>query len=84
MLAIRNPPTVRIRVGPPVEGLEHADPDADTGRIMAAIKDLLPPEAHEHRTPTPEELVRTYPSGRVPDDPEAEAGHEAERRPGSD
>jgi putative phosphoserine phosphatase / 1-acylglycerol-3-phosphate O-acyltransferase len=84
MLAIRNPPTVQVRVGPPVEGLEGTDPDADTAGIMAAIIELLPPEAQERRTPTPEELARTYPSGRVPDDPEAEAGHEAERRPGSD
>jgi putative phosphoserine phosphatase/1-acylglycerol-3-phosphate O-acyltransferase len=84
VLAIRNPPTVRIRVGPPVEGLEGTDPDADTARIMAAIVDLLPPEAREHRTPTAQELARTYPSGRVPDDVDAGAAHESDRRPGTD
>ena len=45
---------------------------------MAAIADLLPPEAREERTPTPEELARTYPGGKVKDT------DEAERRPGED
>jgi putative phosphoserine phosphatase/1-acylglycerol-3-phosphate O-acyltransferase len=84
MLAVRNPPTVRIRVGPPVEGLDYVSPDDDTKRIMAAIAELLPPEARERRTPTPEELVRTYPSGKVPDDVDAVADHESSRRPGTD
>ena len=52
------------------------------GRIMAAIADLLPPEAREPHEPTPEELARTYPGGIVPDDLDAE--HEATRRPGTD
>ena len=46
---------------------------------MAAIVDLLPPEAREHHEPTPDELARTYPAG-YKGDPEAETT----RRPGSD
>jgi putative phosphoserine phosphatase/1-acylglycerol-3-phosphate O-acyltransferase len=78
LLALRNPPTITIRVGPPVEGLTGESPDADTVTIMAAIADLLPPEAGEARTPSPEELARTYPGGKVKDT------DETERRPGED
>ena len=78
---VTSPPHVRIRVGPPVPlGLQ--DPDADTEAIMAAIVDLLPPEAHEHREPTAEELAAAMPSGSSADD--ADAGHQADRRPGTD
>ena len=79
VLAIGHPPTVTVRVGPPVAGLTGEDLDVDTERIMAAISDLLPPEGRVHRTPTPEELARTYPPG-YDGDPEAEY----DRRPGSD
>ena len=65
-------------VGDPID-LKYRSADADTGRIMEAIMELLPPEAHEHREPTPEELARTYPPG-YDGDPEAEK----ERRPGTD
>ena len=71
-------PLVTVRVGPEVE-LFHNDPDEDTKRIMHAITDLLPPEARTPRTPTPEELARTYPPG-YHGDPE----REHERRPGTD
>ncbi len=57
------PPKVRVRVGPPVEGLTGEDFEADTERIMAAIVDLLPAEARLRRVPTPEELARTLPPG---------------------
>lgn len=77
---VLNPPTIRIRVGPPVEGLKGRSPDADTKRIMAAITQLLPPEARLRRVPTAEELARTYPPGKAPVEPE----HEANRRPGRD
>jgi putative phosphoserine phosphatase / 1-acylglycerol-3-phosphate O-acyltransferase len=77
---VLNPPTIRIRVGPPVGGLKGRSPDADTKRIMTAIVDLLPPEAREHRVPTEEELARTYPSGKAPTSRE----HESTRRPGRD
>jgi putative phosphoserine phosphatase/1-acylglycerol-3-phosphate O-acyltransferase len=75
------PPKVVVRVGPPVP-LGHVDPDADTKAIMAAIVDLLPPEAREHREPTDEELAAAMPSGAS--DEAADAGHEATRRPGTD
>ena len=61
-------PRVAVRVGPPVE-LKLRSPNADTKRIMTAISALLPPEAREPYEPTPEELARTYPSGKAPDDP---------------
>jgi putative phosphoserine phosphatase/1-acylglycerol-3-phosphate O-acyltransferase len=78
VLAIGHPPTVRIRVGPPVPlGLDDAD--TDTKAIMAALVDLLPEEARIQREPTPEELARSLPAS-YQGDPDAEA----ERRPGSD
>lgn len=54
-------PVVRVRVGRPVEGLGGIDAETDTKRIMASISDLLPPEARVRRTPTPDELARTFP-----------------------
>lgn len=74
----RHRPAVSAVVGDPID-LKYRSADADTGRIMEAIMELLPPEAHEHREPTPEELARTYPPG-YDGDPEAEK----ERRPGTD
>jgi putative phosphoserine phosphatase/1-acylglycerol-3-phosphate O-acyltransferase len=59
-----HPPTVRVRVGPPVDGLGHGI-EADTKTIMRAIMALLPPEARRRHKPTPEELVATYPPGKV-------------------
>ncbi|MBV8162124.1 MAG: HAD-IB family hydrolase [Acidimicrobiia bacterium] len=53
-------PTVRVRVGAPV-ALDYGDAQVDTDRIMAAIMDLLPPEARERHDPTAEELARTRP-----------------------
>jgi putative phosphoserine phosphatase/1-acylglycerol-3-phosphate O-acyltransferase len=71
-------PRVTARLGPPVE-LAYDDPDTDTKRIMAALADLLPPEARERRNPTEDELRRTYPPGYRGD-----PSREAERRPGRD
>ena len=59
---VTSPPTVTIRVGDPVE-LKYRSAQADTRRIMAAIVDLLPPEARRRHDPTPEELARSYPRG---------------------
>lgn len=78
LLAITNPPTVTVRVGSPVS-LMYRSVDADTKRIMAAIAELLPPEARLAHQPTPEELARTFPPG-YHGDPDAEV----ERRPGTD
>jgi putative phosphoserine phosphatase/1-acylglycerol-3-phosphate O-acyltransferase len=61
VLNLTNPPTVRVRVGRPVE-LAYDDVRADTERIMEAIMALLPPEAREKRVPTEDELRRSKPS----------------------
>jgi putative phosphoserine phosphatase/1-acylglycerol-3-phosphate O-acyltransferase len=71
-------PLVTATVGPPVT-IEGEDPDADTVAIMTAISALLPPESREQRTPSTEELARTFPPGYT-GDPHAEA----DRRPGTD
>lgn len=60
-------PEVRVRVGPPIRGLTGTDFEADTERIMAAIADLLPPEARVRRAPTAEELALTVPPGHPAD-----------------
>lgn len=65
--AVGHPPTVRVRVGPPV-ALGSEDAVADTAALMAAIAGQLPPEARRRHHPTPEELARTYPHGAVPPD----------------
>jgi len=71
-------PLVVASVGRPVE-LKYRSPRADTERIMAALVGQLPPEARRQRTPTAEELARTYPAG-YHGDPDAEL----DRRPGTD
>lgn len=80
---VTHPPTVRVRVGDPVE-LKRRSPKADTRRMMDAIVDLLPPEAHRRREPTPEELVLTYPPGHVDRDVDTSDGDRPDRRPGED
>lgn len=60
VLNVTNPPVIRIRIGPPLD-LAHDDLRADTDTIMAAIMDLLPPEARETRQATEEELARAQP-----------------------
>jgi putative phosphoserine phosphatase/1-acylglycerol-3-phosphate O-acyltransferase len=79
VLNVTSPPTVRIRVGPPVGGLKGKSLKADTERIMKAIVKQLPPEARRRRKPTAEELAATYPPG-YHGDPDAETA----RRPGTD
>jgi putative phosphoserine phosphatase/1-acylglycerol-3-phosphate O-acyltransferase len=78
VLNLTDPPTVRIRVGEPVR-LVGRSLEADTKRIMAAIVDLLPPDAYRRRTPTEEELAATYPPGYAGD-----PTSETTRRPGRD
>lgn len=75
---VTSPPTVRVRVGDPVE-LKLRSPRADTRRMMDAIVDLLPPEARRRREPTPEELALTYPPGS-----NGAVSAEVDRRPGTD
>lgn len=79
MLNVLSPPTVRLRVGKPVD-MKHRSLNKDTERIMESLVGLLPAEARKHHEPTEEELARTYPSGKV----ETDGGHEADRRPGTD
>jgi putative phosphoserine phosphatase/1-acylglycerol-3-phosphate O-acyltransferase len=78
VLALGHPPTVRIRVGAPVE-ITGRSVDADTRRIMEAITDLLPAEAHVRHEPTPEELRRSLPASYTGD-----LDAEDQRRPGRD
>ena len=78
VLAVGHPPTVRARVGDPVD-LRYRSADADTRRIMAALVDLLPEEARIHREPTAGELARSLPAN-YQGDPDAEI----KRRPGKD
>ncbi|NNE12154.1 MAG: HAD-IB family hydrolase [Ilumatobacter sp.] len=75
---VADAPTVTATVGDPVE-LKGKSLDKDTKRIMKAISALLPPEAHERRDPTPDELAATYPPG-YKGDPD----RELDRRPGTD
>jgi putative phosphoserine phosphatase/1-acylglycerol-3-phosphate O-acyltransferase len=77
---VTSPPPVRVRLGDPVE-LTREDSDEDTRRIMAAIVELLPPEARVRHEPTREELVATLPSSYTGDPYEYD---ETQRRPGSD
>jgi putative phosphoserine phosphatase / 1-acylglycerol-3-phosphate O-acyltransferase len=74
----RGAPPVTARVGPAVE-LAYDDVDADTERIMTAIVDLLPPAARVRRTPTEDELRRTFPANYRGD-----PARELDRRPGFD
>lgn len=62
---VANPPEVRSRVGSQV-ALDLKDAKADTARIMAALVDLLPPEARKRRKPTADELRLATPSGMDP------------------
>jgi putative phosphoserine phosphatase/1-acylglycerol-3-phosphate O-acyltransferase len=78
MWNIADAPRVTATVGEPVE-LKYRKLAPDTKRIMTAITRLLPPEAHERREPTPEELAATYPPGYHGD-----PTREADRRPGTD
>ena len=61
---VAHPPTVRLRVGPPVAGLGTGDVAAETERIMSAIMAMLPEESQARHDPTPEELARTFPPGK--------------------
>ena len=63
MTKVRSPPTVTVRVGAPVTGLDGADASGDTQRIMEAITALLPAEAQIRRIPTAEEVARAMPPG---------------------
>ena len=65
LLNFADPPTVTVAVGTPYRPAGD-DPVAATRELLARIVDLLPPEARQHRAPTPGELAATYPDGRLP------------------
>jgi putative phosphoserine phosphatase/1-acylglycerol-3-phosphate O-acyltransferase len=69
MLNVISPPEVRVRVGRAVDLGGCDDMTSMTQVIMEAIVDLLPAEARVRRTPTDDELARTYPSGHPPAEP---------------
>jgi len=75
---LTDPPTVRVRVGTPVD-MKYRSLDADTKRMMAAIVDLLPAAARRDREPTAEEIARALPAGATD-----EGTPEQKRRPGTD
>ncbi len=62
----RDPVTVRVRIGPPVDLGPTPHAAHDTQRIMAAIMDLLPPEARVRRAPTEAEVRSAHPNGDLP------------------
>lgn len=64
---VLNPPTVTIRFGPPVD-LKYRSERKDTERILGAVSALLPDDVRHPPRPTLEELARTYPDGRVPEE----------------
>ena len=74
---VLHPPTVRVRVGPPVRGLTGEDFGADTERIMAAITAQLPAggESAAHTDPRG---VGPHPATRFA------SGSVSEERPGTD
>jgi putative phosphoserine phosphatase/1-acylglycerol-3-phosphate O-acyltransferase len=78
ILNVTSPPTIQIRVGEPLQ-LRGKTADSNTKKIMKAIVDLLPAEARTRRTPTPDELRRSYPAGYKGDPTK-----ESTRRPGTD
>ncbi len=78
VLNLNDPPTVRVKVGKPVE-LKYRSLDADTKRIMKAISEQLPADARQQHEPTREELLATFPPGYSGDPTK-----EYERRPGED
>lgn len=60
-------PEVTVTFGEPVD-LKYRSVPRDMERIFDAITSMLPDEAREPERPTLEELAKTYPSGKVPDE----------------
>lgn len=78
LLNVVNPPKIRVRVGEPLY-VSSDDHDANTRRLMSAIRAQLPIDAQVRRVPSVEELRLSYPPG-YKGDPAAES----RRRPGTD
>jgi putative phosphoserine phosphatase/1-acylglycerol-3-phosphate O-acyltransferase len=64
---VLHPPSVAVRVGPPVKLAYEDDAALDTQRIMDAIVDLLPLEARRKRKPTAEEIALATPANAKPE-----------------
>ena len=67
---VRNPPSVRVHVGPPVE-IRRGSVVRELEQILGAISALLPPLGERSIVPTAEQLARTYPSGKQVTSPPA-------------
>lgn len=78
LLNVTSPPQITIRVGEALT-MTAKSPGSDTKRLMTAISALLPEEGRLKRTPTEEELRRSYPSSYKGD-----PANESKRRPGTD
>jgi putative phosphoserine phosphatase/1-acylglycerol-3-phosphate O-acyltransferase len=78
LLNVTSPPQITIRVGEALT-MNSKSPGPDTKRLMTAISALLPEESRLKRTPTDEELRRSYPSSYKGD-----PANESKRRPGTD
>lgn len=65
LLDVADPPTVQVRVGRPFHPRSD-DPASAIIELMDRIVDLLPPEAHDERTPTETELSATFPRKQRP------------------
>lgn len=65
---VRHPPTVRVRIGAPidVQAAARRDPVAATELIMSAISAELPMAARTRHEPTAEEIARAVPPGHRP------------------
>ncbi len=60
-------PEVTVTFGEPVD-LKYRSVPRDMERIFDAITSMLPDEVREPERPTLEELAKTYPGGKVPDE----------------
>lgn len=78
LLNVTSPPQITIRVGEALT-MTAKSPGPDTKRLMTAISALLPEVGRLKRTPTEEELRRSYPSSYKGD-----PANESKRRPGTD
>lgn len=62
-----SPPEVTVTFGEPVD-LKYRSVPRDMERIFDAITSMLPDEVREPERPTLEELAKTYPDGKVPEE----------------
>lgn len=68
LLNLADPPVVSVTCGSPYHP-STTDPAEATEELMERIVALLPAEARRRRSPSPEELARTFPSSKTPAPP---------------